>query len=189
MTYRGRRERKPKPFTKERAWNYLLFLLSRRSYTVAELRERLLRRGLPEEEAEPLLERLAELRLVDDALYAEQYVSSRKEARGRILIRQELRRKGVDPELVDSEVEELTPQQQADAATALLEKNAWRYRPSEPAEGDDSGGAPDDAERFARREQVYKARAKAFGFLARRGFGAEAASAALERVGWFDHDD
>ncbi len=188
MAYGGRRERKPKPFTKERAWNYLLFLLSRRSYTVAELRERLQRRGLPEEEAEPLLERLAELRLVDDALYAEQYVSSRKEARGRILIRQELRRKGVEPELVDSEVEELTPQQQADAATALLEKNAWRYRPPDATE-DDAARSEDDAARFARRELVYKARAKAFGFLARRGFAADAASAALERVGWFDDDD
>ena len=61
MSDRGRRERKPKPFTPERAWNYLLFLLSRRAYTVAELRERLLRRGLPDGEAEPLLTRLQEL--------------------------------------------------------------------------------------------------------------------------------
>src|SRR5690606_33157442 len=61
----GAEERKPKPFTPERAWNYLLWLLARRSYTVSELRQRLERRGLPEADAEPLLERLVELRLVD----------------------------------------------------------------------------------------------------------------------------
>ncbi|MFA7460250.1 MAG: regulatory protein RecX, partial [Trueperaceae bacterium] len=85
----------PKPLTKERAWNYLLYILARRSYTVAELREKLLRRGLPAAEAEPLLQRLHELRLVDDSTFAEQYVSSRKRARGRLVLRRELQRKGV----------------------------------------------------------------------------------------------
>lgn len=188
MEDRRPRERKPKPFTAKRAWDYLLFLLSRRSYTVAELRDRLLRRGLPADEAEPLLERLAELRLVDDALYAEQYVQSRKQSRGRIVLRRELRRKGVSEDLVDKEVSELSGAQQADAATELLQKNAWRYRP--PAAGVDSGdGSVSDEQRYEHRQLVYKARAKAFGFLARRGFGADAAVQALERVGWFGDDD
>ncbi len=177
-------QRPRKPFTPERAWEYLLFILARRMYTVAELRQRLARRGLPEADAEPLLARLVELRLVDDALYAEQYVHSRRTGRGRIALRQELNRKGVDEELVEQELEQLTPEQQADAATDLLRRNAWRYRPS-----DDDADANGDEEAYERRQRLYKARSKAFAFLARRGFGADAAAAALESVGWFDADD
>ncbi|NLG08384.1 MAG: regulatory protein RecX [Deinococcales bacterium] len=181
----GAREARPrKPFTAERAWEYLLFILARRSYTVAELRQRLERRGLPAEEGEPLLERLVELRLVDDALYAEQYVHARQAARGRSALRRELRRKGVDEELVEQELADLTPEQQTEAATELLERNAWRYRPTAEAEAESAS----DEEAYQRRERLYKARAKAFAFLARRGFGADAAAAAVERVGWFDDD-
>jgi regulatory protein len=189
----GAGEARPrKPFTAERAWEYLLFILARRSYTVAELRQRLARRGLPEDEGEPLLARLVELRLVDDALYAEQYVHSRQAARGRSALMRELRRKGVDEELVEQELADLTPEQQAEAATELLERNAWRYRPGEEAEASSdetsSDEASSDEEAYQRRERLYKARAKAFAFLARRGFGADAAAAAVERVGWFDDD-
>ncbi len=184
MRRRAPGQREPKPFTSKRAWDYLLFLLARRSYTVAELRERLLRRGLPEDEADPLLQRLAELRLVDDALYAEQYVSSRKAARGRLVLRRELRRKGVSEDLVNHELGALSPAQQAEAATALLLKNAWRYEPS--GDGPVDAGAASDEEEYGRVQALRKARAKAFGFLARRGFSADAAVVALERVGWFD---
>lgn len=183
MTERRRRRREPRPLTAERAWEYLLFLLSRRQYTVAELRDRLTRRGLPAEEAEPLLERLAELRLVDDALYAEQYVSSRQSSRGRLSLRRELRQKGVDEALVERELGPLSGAHQTAAATALLEKNAWRYRPTS---ADATGGAVTDEAEYERSQRLRKARAKAFAFLARRGFPAEAAATALDEVGWFD---
>ena len=187
MRDQGRRERTPKPFTAERAWNYLLFLLSRRAYTVAELRARLLRRGLPENEAEPLLTRLQELKLVDDAAYAEQYVRSRTQARGRLVLRRELTRKGVGEELVELEMAGLSPAQQADAATELLLKNAWRYHPA-PLDTD-AASVLSNEQAYERRQQLFKARGKAFGFLARRGFGSDAAAQALERVGWFGDDE
>lgn len=198
MSFPGRGEpRERRPFTPERAWNYLLFILSRRSYTVAELRERLERRGLASVDAEPLLTRLAELQLVDDANYAELYVNSRREARGRLALRRELKRKGVASELVERELEGLSAAQQAEAATALLERQAWRYRPSppdSPATSEESGNvvdstvALDDRQEYQRREQRYRARTKAFAFLARRGFSVDAATTALERVGWFEDD-
>lgn len=174
----------PKPFTKERAWNYLLFILARRSYTVAELREKLLRRGLPATESEPLLQRLQELRLVDDSTFAEQYVSSRKRARGRLVLRRELQRKGVAEELVERELATLSPEQQAQAATELLERNAWRYRPASD-QPDPASHAGEEAA-HARRQALLKARSKAFAFLARRGYTAEAAQQALQRTGWFE---
>lgn len=190
MPEREPRQRKARPFTAKRAWDYLLFLLSRRSYTVAELRERLARRGLPAEEGEPLLERLRELSLVDDALYAEQYVRSRKGERGRLVLRRELRRKGVSEELVEGELAELSADQQAEAAEALLVKNAWRYRPQpSPAGGPVGHGSEGFEQAHARRQQRHKARSKAFAFLARRGFSADAAVRALEQVGWFGDED
>lgn len=194
-----------KPFDSKRAWEYLLFILARRQYTVAQLKERLIKRGLPAEEAEPLLQRLLELRLVNDELYAEQYVHSRKSSRGRLSLRRELSQKGVDEELVQQQLSELSPAQQADAATALLLRNAWRYQP--PGGDDDAGkgGSPvalpyagaasrpgakstitTEETEFLARELRYKARTKAFAFLARRGFAADAAAAAIERTGWFD---
>lgn len=167
-----------KPLTPERAWEYLLWLLSRRAYTVAELRQRLLRRGLLEEEAEPLLVRLEELQLVDDALYTEQYVRSRKGERGKLALRRELRRKGVHEELIAGELDALEPPQQLLAAAELLRKHAWRYQPKLP--GEESILADHEV-----RTELLKARAKAFAFLARRGFSAGIAASALEEVGWF----
>lgn len=180
-----RRRRAPRPLeTREQAWDYLLLLLSRQSYTLSELRRKLERRGAGEL-ADELLNRLIELRLADDAVYTEQYVASRKSARGRLALARELRQRGIDAELVTAKVGELHPAQQVAAAVGLLEKNAWRYRPrlDEGSEGD-RGAA---TERSVT-ETLHRAKAKAFAFLARRGFDAETVSEALAAAGWFDAD-
>ena len=170
------RRRPPGPLAPERAWDYLLFLLSRRMYTTAELTKKLLRRGIDEAEAARLIARLAELKLVDDALYTDQYVNSRAASRGRLGLRRELTRKGVAPELVEERLTELTPEGQLTAATELLRKNAWRYEPQV-------------AEERAQHDARLRARSKAFAFLARRGFTVDAVQGALEAVGWFEDDD
>ncbi len=144
-------------------------------YTTAELTKKLLRRGIDEAEAARLIARLTELKLVDDAAYTDQYVSSRAGVRGRLGLRRELTRKGVAPELVEERLTELTPEGQLTAATALLRKNAWRYEP-------ESGEPPHHDARL-------RARSKAFAFLARRGFTVDAVQGALEAVGWFEDDD
>ncbi|MBX3140845.1 MAG: regulatory protein RecX [Trueperaceae bacterium] len=165
----------PKPLTRDTAWDYLLYLLSRRMYTTAELTRKLVRRGLDPELATALVGRLVELELVNDATYADLYVSTRSATKGRLGLRQELRQKGVAPEIAEARLEELTPEDQLAAATALLRKNAWRYRP---------GAADPTADRMA----VMKARAKAFAFLARRGFSVDASQGAVAAVGWFEDD-
>lgn len=168
----GRRGRRPpQPLTRDTAWNYLLDLLSRRMYTTAELARKLQRRGLDPDLGAALVDRLTELGLVDDATYADLYVSTRSATKGRLGLRQELRQKGVAPEITEARLAELTPDDQLAAATALLRKNAWRYRP----------GEPDTTDRLV----ALKARAKAFAFLARRGFSVDASQGALEAVGWF----
>ncbi|MFA5568479.1 MAG: regulatory protein RecX [Trueperaceae bacterium] len=188
MAGNGRRRRPPGPLSPERAWDYLLFLLSRRMYTTAELTDKLLRRGIDEAEAARLVVRLADLKLVDDVVYTDQYVNSRSSSRGRLGLRRELTRKGVAPELVEERLTELTPEGQLAAATALLRKNAWRYEPQAAQEPQAAEEPPGGEERL-RREARLRARSKAFAFLARRGFTVDAAQGALEAVGWFDDDD
>lgn len=204
----------PKPLDPARAWDYLLRLLAQRAYTVAELDAKLRRRGIGATDADALLQRLHELHLVDDAAYAERYVASRRETRGRIAFRRELQRKGVDEALVERELRDLDGDDQVRAAEALLRRNAWRYAPdtgaaSTPAGTRGTQGTQgEDAERLheskarhgetapaddfqsehQRRLALAKARSKALAFLARRGFPAEAAMRALERVGWFDDE-
>ncbi|HKI58784.1 MAG TPA: regulatory protein RecX [Trueperaceae bacterium] len=192
------------PLAPERAWGYLLDLLARRDYTEAELRDRLGRRGITGAPADELLGRLAELGLIDDARFAERWVEGRRSTRGRLALRTELQRKGVAAQLVEDELATLTDDRELAAATALLKRFAWRYRPGPPAAsgnaadahgGETKGGNVESggneragdgaAERAERRRAVLRSRARAFGFLARRGFGPGVAGAALEALGWW----
>jgi SOS response regulatory protein OraA/RecX len=199
------------PLDRDRAWTYLLDLLTRRDYTEAELRAKLQRRKVEADVADTLLGRLRELGLADDARFTENYVASRRRSRGRLALRTELRRKGVDPSLVERELEPLTEGQQVEAAAALLRRFAWRYQPGstrrrrtaapaqEPASlsgapsGAPSGAGPDpDAGREAEagrdaeaRRDALAERARAFAFLARRGFTGAVAGDAIRVLGWW----
>jgi regulatory protein len=75
----------------------LLRRLSAAPRTRSELRTDLLRRGLPEEVADRVLDRFTEVGLIDDTSYAQSWVESRQRARGsaRGILRQELRAKGI----------------------------------------------------------------------------------------------
>jgi regulatory protein len=141
----------------ERAWNYALWLLGRQAYTGAQLREKLVRKGATPETVERVLARLTALKLLDDTYYAEAYVRSRSGSKGPLKLRQELLYKGVHEELVEKALGTLTASAQVEAARSLLAKNLWRWR-GEPRER----------------------HAKAYAFLARRGFPVDVVKAALE---------
>lgn len=158
--WRNRRGAKPaKPYDEKRSWNYVLWLLGRKAYTRAELEERLLGKGAAPEVVSAVLARLEEYRFVDDEAYAQGYVRAREPRKGKLALRQELLRKGVEEETVEGVLEPLGEAAQADRAEELLRKHAWRFRKEDPR----------------------KNRAKAFAFLARRGFAGGAAAEALER--------
>lgn len=161
-------------------------MLARQSYTVAELRRKLSLRGVTGAPAEELLTRLQELRLVDDAVYTEQYVASRKASRGKLALGNELRRKGIAEDLATAHVGSLTQAQQLAAATALLHKHAWRYRPATDTSAPDTVDEGVPPPEFAARARLMKARAKALAFLARRGFTADVAQSAIDGSGWFE---
>jgi len=143
----------------ERAWNYALWLLGRQAYTEAQLREKLTRKGANPETIERVIAKLGDLKLVDDALYAETYVRTRGRTKGSVRLRGDLFRKGVPEPLALKALETLDDEAQVEAAVALLEKNLWRWK-----------GEP-------------RARyAKAYAYLARRGYPVEVVKEALERV-------
>ena len=75
----------------------LLRRLSAAPRTRAELRTDLLRRGVPEQVADRVLDRFVEVGLIDDTAFAQLWVDSRQRTRGsaRGVLRQELRSKGI----------------------------------------------------------------------------------------------
>lgn len=114
----------------------------------------------------------------------------RRDERGRLALRAELRRKGVEEALIegvldgDDEDPGLGDEQQLEAASALLAKHAWRF--ASRIAGRTAGDAPDgdapaggrDAGRDAGLDRQRR-RARAAAFLARRGFTPDVVSEAL----------
>jgi regulatory protein len=92
--------------------------------TRAELAGALAKKGVPEEAAEEVLARFTDVGIIDDALFASLWVSSRHRGRGLAgrALSQELRRKGVDDETVREAVAELDPEQEVETARALVRR-------------------------------------------------------------------
>ena len=86
----------------EQARNLCLRLLTARARTRSELEGQLTKRGFPDEVSNRVLDRLAQVGLVDDADFAEQWVSSRRTnaGKGKRALAAELRTKGVDDDVV-----------------------------------------------------------------------------------------
>lgn len=102
----------------------LLDQLTGRARTRKELAEKLAKKHVPDEVAEALLDRFTEVGLIDDAAFAREWVQSRQEGRGlaRRALSQELRRKGVDSEVIAEAVEEVDPDEEVEAARVLVRR-------------------------------------------------------------------
>ncbi|MGU3500406.1 recombination regulator RecX [Mycobacterium sp. C31M] len=90
------------PKREEQARDVCLRLLTVRARTRAELVEQLTKRGYPDEVITPVLGRLVEVKLLDDAAFAQEWVRSRRanSGKGKRALAVELRTKGVDEELI-----------------------------------------------------------------------------------------
>jgi regulatory protein len=99
-----------------------LRLLTARPRSRAELADALRRRGIPEEIGEPVLARLSEVGLVDDAAFAESVVHSghRHRGLGKAALGTELRRRGVPSEIADQAVAEVRPEDEEQRARELV---------------------------------------------------------------------
>ena len=98
--------------------------------TRQQLADLLARRGVPEDAAEAVLDRFAEVGLIDDASFARAWVSSRQAGRGlaRRALTAELRAKGVDPETAAEAVEAVDDDDEREAARRLVARRVPAMR-------------------------------------------------------------
>src|SRR6202050_3666796 len=112
-----------------------LHLLTIAPRTRAQLAQALHRRGVPDEAAETVLSRFADVGLIDDAAFARAWVESRHHSRGvpRRSLSAELRRQGVENEEIREAVDTLDPEQEVATARRLVERKmaATRSQPPE----------------------------------------------------------
>jgi regulatory protein len=92
--------------------------------TRQQLRDVLAKRECPPDVAEAVLDRMAEVGLVDDAAYAQMLVRSKQTGRGlaRRALSHELRTKGVDDQTAADVLEAIDPDQERSRARQLVDK-------------------------------------------------------------------
>jgi regulatory protein len=90
----------------------------------AQLRQALDRRLVPPDVADEVLDRLEEVKLVDDSAFASGYVRYRQQERGlaRRALAHELRTKGVDDETAQAALDEIDTEQELETAKALVRR-------------------------------------------------------------------
>jgi regulatory protein len=99
-----------------------LRMLTAAPRTRAELAAALHRRGVPAQAAQTVLERFADVQLIDDAMFARAWVDSRHHGRGlaRRALAAELRRRGVAATDIEAAVDQLDPEQELATARDLV---------------------------------------------------------------------
>jgi len=134
----------------EKAYGRTLNYLAYRPRSSAEVSRYLGEKGVPSQVSEEVVQRLSRAGLLDDLAFARYWVENREtfKPRSHRLLRQELRQKGVDDELIAEAVGEVDEEESAHQAAS---KQASRY-------------AHLDDELF--RQRMYN-------FLRRRGFSYE----------------
>ncbi|KUI24473.1 recombinase RecX [Mycobacterium sp. IS-1496] len=142
------------PSREEQAHAYCLRLLTARARTRAELAGKLTQRGYAEPVVARVLGRLAEVGLVDDEDFAEQWVRSRHlyAGKGKRALAAELRRKGVDDEVISSSLADIDAGAERDRAEQLVRDRLRREKL------DDEPGSD------------LKVKRRLAGMLARRGY-------------------
>jgi len=129
-----------------------LRLLTARARTRAELEGQLAKRGYPEEVSQRVLDRLAQVGLVNDEDFAEQWVRSRRvnAGKGKRALAAELRNKGVDNDVIAAALADIDAGAERERAEQLVRDKLRR-------------------ERLADRDDIKVTR-RLVGMLARRGY-------------------
>ena len=157
-----------------RARDAALHLLAHRARSRAEIRRRLGQRQLEPRVVEDTVAWLVERGYLDDAAFAEAFIRDRLRfrPRGRMALRAELRKKGVDERVAAEALDRVMGEEEVnerdlavDAARAWARKNATAVR---------SAGRS--------REDRQRARRRLYGHLARRGFAPDAVRAGVDDV-------
>lgn len=98
--------------------------------TRAELEKTLAQRGVPDSAAQAVLDRFEEVGLIDDATFAHAWVTTRHHGRGlgRRALSEELRRKGVAPDLIESACATLDAEDERVRARQLADRKLSSMR-------------------------------------------------------------
>ena len=114
----------------ERAREICLRQLSYSARTRSQLATAMRRRGVDEMVAAEVLSRFEAVGLIDDAAFAAAWVDSRHRGRGvgPRKIAQELRIRGIAPDLTAATVDEIKPEEQRATARALVEQRLAQTR-------------------------------------------------------------
>jgi len=117
-------EQPPGGGTEAQAKDVCLRLLTDRARSRAELADKLAAKGFAAEVAERALNRLAAVGLINDAAFAEQWVHSRHtfSGKGKKVLAEELRRKGVAPEIAAPALEAITGDHERARAADLVQQ-------------------------------------------------------------------
>ena len=89
-----------------------------------QLARKLAERHVPDDVADAVLDRFEEVKLVDDADFAEMWVRSRSQSRklARGALRRELAEKGIGPETAAAALEQLSDEDEESAARGLVQR-------------------------------------------------------------------
>lgn len=98
--------------------------------TRAELAKTLAQRGVPDAAADVVLDRFEEVGLIDDAAFAHAWVTTRHAGRGlgRRALSEELRRKGIAPDLIESACATLDDEDERVRARQLADRKVASMR-------------------------------------------------------------
>jgi regulatory protein len=114
----------------EQARNLCLRLLTARARTRAELEGQLAKRGYPDDVSGRVLDRLAQVRLIDDVDFAEQWVRSRRvnAGKGKRTLAAELRTKGVDDDVITAALDGIDADAERERAEQLVRDKLRREK-------------------------------------------------------------
>ena len=146
-----------------------LSILDRSDQSVDACRRKLMQRGYRKEVVEPALQRLEEVGVLDDERYARSLVRGRHQSRALVgrALREELRRKGLSPSVIESAMEaELPEADDTEVLDQLVERKLVSSR---------------KLDREAQTRRIVS-------MLLRRGYSSGQAFAALERVRSYQED-
>ena len=114
----------PEPDPASAARAIVLRQLTSSAKSRLQLSRKLAERNIPEDIAEAVLDRFQEMRLIDDAEFADMWVRSRSQSRklAKGALRRELADKGIDSDTAAAALEQLSDEDEEAAARMLVER-------------------------------------------------------------------
>ncbi len=146
-----------------KAKSYVYRILARRMYTTKEIRDKLVERGYVDKIVEDVIAILERYGYLNDRTYAQEWIESRMRSKpkGKIALRQELGRKGIDRSIIEDALSQAFDEsKESEMALDLARRKVRSFNADDPV----------------------AAKRKLQSFLIRRGFDFEAVKDVIKQV-------